>query len=249
MDARSATSRPARTRAAVGPSAVVPILALIAALLLALAEPSTIASVDVAGSSCEVLNDSTPELADRCELSGWERHGGALILLALVAAGAGVAARGGPRTASGPAARDGLHTAAGAVLIAVGAVALAITLIGDLPETNETGAIGFDFDGASGSAGLGFYLELAGGVLCLLAGILALAPALRAQRDESGARGRSGRSRTSGAQLAQRKPRRDLDHAAHDERDAGDQRKRLEPDVGIRHDDDPGGDPDHAEQR
>lgn len=178
MHARSATRSPARPRAAVGPDAVAPILALIAALLLALAELSTIASVDVVGGSCEVLNDSSPELADRCDLSGWERHGGALILLALVAAGAAAAAW---SSLGAAAARDGLHTAAGAVLVAIGAVALAITLIADLPETNETGAIGFDFDGATASAGLGFYLELTGGVLCLLAGILALVPALRAR--------------------------------------------------------------------
>jgi len=179
MDAHSATSRPARPRARAGPNAAVPILALIAALLLALAELSTIASVDVVGSSCEVVNDSSPELADRCELSGWERHGGALILLALVAAGAAAAAW-SSLAAAGAAARDDLHTAAGAILVAVGTVVLAITLIADLPETNETGAIGFDFEGATGSAGLGFYLELTGGVLCLLAGILALLPALRA---------------------------------------------------------------------
>ena len=179
MDAHSATSRPHRSRAGAGPHAVVPILALIAALLLALAELSTIASVDVSGTSCEVVNDSSPELADRCELSGWERHGGALILLALVTAGAAAAAW--SRTTAGATARDGLHTAAGAVLVAVGTVVLAITLIADLPETNETGAIGFDFEGATASAGLGFYLELTGGVLCLVAGILALAPALRAR--------------------------------------------------------------------
>lgn len=184
MDARSASSSHAgrprggdSSRAgalfAAGSRAPVLVLALAAALLLLLAEISTIASIDVTGSSCEVLNDSSPELADRCELSGWERHGGALILLAVLAAGAGaVAWSAGSRAAT----RDGLHTAAGAVLLAVAAAVLAITLIGDLPETNETGAIGFDFDGATASAGLGFYLELTGGVLCLLAGILALLP-------------------------------------------------------------------------
>ena len=65
------------------------------------AEFSTIASVDVASGSCEVINDSSPDIADRCELSGFERHGGALILLGLVAlamaVGAGSAARAPPR--------------------------------------------------------------------------------------------------------------------------------------------------------
>lgn len=137
------------------------VLTLVAAALLVAAELTTIASVDVAGNSCEVINDSSPELADRCELSGWERHGGALLLLAMLAAGAGVAAHRGSRVA-------------GAVVLAVGIVALGLTLIGDLPETDETGAIGLNFAGATAQAGLGFYLELTGGVLCVLAGILAL---------------------------------------------------------------------------
>ncbi len=162
MDARTATRRPAGPRATAGPGAAVLALALIAALLLILAELSTIASVDVAGDSCEVINDSSPALADRCALSGWERHGGALILLAALVAGAGFAAR------------RGFAAAAGGILAAVGAVVLGIALLADLPITNETGAIGLNFDGATASAGLGFYLELTGGVLCLLAGALAL---------------------------------------------------------------------------
>lgn len=142
------------------------VLALLAAVLLVAAEFTTIASVDVAGNSCEVINDSSPELADRCELSGWERHGGALLLLALLGAGAAFAARRGSRVA-------------GAVVLAVGIIVLGLTLIGDLPETNETGAIGLNFAGATAQAGLGFYLELTGGVIFVLAGILALAGARR----------------------------------------------------------------------
>ena len=158
------------------PSRVILLLALVAALLLTAAELSTIASVNVAGDSCEVINDSSPELADRCELSGWERHGGGLILLALVAAAAGlIAAR----------RDDGL---APAVLVVVGVVVLAITLLGDLPETSETGAIGRDFDGATARAGFGFFLELTGGVLCVLAGTLGLLAA-RGSRDVAPARG------------------------------------------------------------
>jgi len=142
------------------------VLALVAGLLLVLAELSTIASVAVEDESCEVLYDTRPELADRCSLSGFERHGGALLLLGLVAAGAGFFSR-----------RPGATAAAGAVLLAIGAVTLGLALIGDLPVTNETGAIGLDFDGATASAGLGFYLELTGGALALLAGALALVTA------------------------------------------------------------------------
>jgi hypothetical protein len=142
-------------------------LALIAALLLVVAEFSTIASVSVDGESCEVVNDTSPELADRCSLSGWERHGGALILLALLAAGAALAAR------------RGTTVAVGAVLVAIGAVTLGIALIADLPVTGETGTIGQDFADATASASLGFYLELLGGTLCLIAGLLALLTARR----------------------------------------------------------------------
>jgi hypothetical protein len=149
-------------------------LALLAALLLLGAELSTIASISVDGESCEVINDATPELADRCSLSGWERHGGALLLLALAAAGGAFAMRAG---ASG---------AAGAVLLATGGVTLGIALIGDLPITNDTGAVGLDFENATGSAGLGFYLELLGGILCLIGAALALAPGRREPAPASG---------------------------------------------------------------
>jgi hypothetical protein len=169
MSARTATGPPAERPALPRPIARIVALALLAALLLAVAELSTVASVSVEGESCEVVNDASPELADRCSLSGWERHGGALLLLALVAAGAAALLAAG---------RAPLATA-GAVLLAVGAVTLGLTLIGDLPVTNDTGAIGNDFAGATASAGLGFYLELLGGLLCLAAGALALLPTRR----------------------------------------------------------------------
>ncbi len=138
-------------------------LALVAGLLLIAAEFSTVASVKVEDESCQVLYDTRPELADRCSLSGFERHGGALLLLGLVAAGAGFFSQ-----------RPGATASAGAVLLAVGVLTLGLALIGDLPVTNETGAIGLDFDGATASAGLGFYLALIGGVLSLIAGVLGL---------------------------------------------------------------------------
>lgn len=167
MTARTPTSPRTAEQAVARPIATVLALALLAALLLLLAELSTVASVSVEGESCEVVNDASPELADRCSLSGWERHGGALILLALVAAGAAVGAR------------AGWVAAAGAALLAVGVVTLGLTLLGDLPVTNDTGAIGRDFAGATAGAGLGFYLELLGGLLCLAAGALALLPTRR----------------------------------------------------------------------
>jgi hypothetical protein len=163
MTARTATSRPSANSPISGPIGTIFALALVAGLLLVIGEFTPIASVKVEGESCAVLYDTRPELADRCSLSGWERHGGALVLLGLAAVGAGFYSR-----------RPGATTTAGAMLLAIGAVTLGLALISDLPVTNETGAIGLDFDGATASAGLGFYLELLGGILALLAGILAL---------------------------------------------------------------------------
>jgi hypothetical protein len=57
------------------------------ALLLIFSEFLTIAAVDVAHGACSVINDSNPALADRCTLSGFERHGGAFLLLGLIALG------------------------------------------------------------------------------------------------------------------------------------------------------------------
>jgi hypothetical protein len=169
-------------RAAIGrtppPLLVVSALGVVAGLLMIVAEFSTIASVDVASGSCEVINDSSPEIADRCELSGLERHGGALILLGLVAVamavGAGV----------------GRSRPAATALIVIGVVVLAITLLIDLPETDETGAIGQNFEGAEASAELGFYLELVAGLLALAAGSFRLmqrepTPSPRADRPAS----------------------------------------------------------------
>lgn len=141
--------------------------ALVAAALLVATEFSTVASVDVANTSCEVIQDSDPELADRCELSGFERHGGALLLLALLAGvlgwGAGI---GGSRPAA-------------VALIGIGAVVLAWALLVDLPVTDETGALGSTFEGARGQAGIGLTLELVAGALAVAAGALGLRARVR----------------------------------------------------------------------
>ncbi len=151
-----------------------------AAVLMIVAEFSTIASVDVTRgpeTSC-VAQLADPEQADRCELSGLERHGGALILVGLVAlamaVGAGI----------------GQSRPAGLALVVIAIVVLGLTLLLDLPETDETGTIGSNFEGAQASAGTGFYLELAAGLLALAAGALRLsrresAPPRRADRPAS----------------------------------------------------------------
>jgi hypothetical protein len=139
---------------------------LLAAVLLVVTEFSTIASVELTNTSCEVINDSSPELADRCELSGFERNGGSFILLAVLAAamawGAGI---GGSRPAA-------------VTLTVVGAAVLLWALLVDLPEANETGILGRNYEGASGAAGPGLTIEIVAGVLALAAGaVRLLAPA------------------------------------------------------------------------
>ena len=133
----------------------------LAGLLMLISLSSTIASVDVANGSCEVINDANPDLADRCALSGFERHSIAFLLLGVAALTLAYAA--GPRR-SRPAALG---------LLVVGALALIFALLVDLPVTDDTGAIGRDFEGATASAGTGLWIELIAGVLALLAGALA----------------------------------------------------------------------------
>jgi hypothetical protein len=139
---------------------VVLLLGLLGAILLALTEFATIASVEIPGRTCKEIADVAA--VDRCSLSGFERHGGAFLLLAAFAAfmafGAG---RGGSRPAA-------------VALLVVGVVVLGLALLRDLPETQRTGAVGITYEGATGQAGTGFYLEVAAGVLLVGAGALAL---------------------------------------------------------------------------
>ena len=134
----------------------------LAGLLMVVTEFLTVASVDVANGSCEVINDANRALADRCALSGFERHGGAFVLLGLLTLVMAVGASAGR---SRPAA---------VALVVLGALVLGLSLISDLPQTHETGAIGSNFEGASAAAGAGLFTELAAGVLAVAAGAVRL---------------------------------------------------------------------------
>ena len=140
----------------------VTVASVVAGLLMILAEFLTVVSVDVASGSCEEIRHSDPELADRCSLSGFERHGGAVVLIGvltlLMAWGAGM---GGSRPA-------------GAALVVAGAMVLGIALLADLPVTDETGAIGRNFEGASAQPGSGLYLALVAGALAVAVGLARL---------------------------------------------------------------------------
>jgi len=119
-------------------------------------------TVDVASGSCEVIQDTDPELADRCELSGLERNGGAFLVLAVLIL---VMAWG-----AGP----GRSRPAALALVAVGVLVLGWALFVDLPVTDDTGALGRNFEGATAASGPGLTLEIIGGALALGAGLLAL---------------------------------------------------------------------------
>lgn len=135
-----------------------------AMFLAALVVP--VASVDVANGSCKVINDASPELADRCSLTVLERRGarGLISTLLVAAAMIGMALGAGV----------GRSRSAAAALLVLGATALLIGLLVDLPEASQTGAIGRSFEGARGMKGPGLYLELAAGGLAAAAGLLRL---------------------------------------------------------------------------
>jgi hypothetical protein len=125
-----------------------------------LAEVTTVISVDLRNTSCEVIYDSNPSLADNCSQTGLERSSVALLLLGVLTFAMGWgAAFGGSRPAA-------------LALIAIGAVVLGITLLGDLPASDDTGLIGRDYAQATASAGAGLWFELIGGILAVVAGLL-----------------------------------------------------------------------------
>jgi hypothetical protein len=95
--------------------------ALAGALVIA-TEFAPVATVDVADGNCEVINDANPELADRCSLSGFERHGGALIVLGALA------------IAMAYGAGAGRSRPAAVALAAIGLIVLALALLRDLPR-------------------------------------------------------------------------------------------------------------------
>ena len=135
-------------------------LGILAALLIFASEFTTIAGVDVAENDCEVI--ANLDERDRCSLSGFERHGGAFLLVALFAAAMAWGAGAGQ---SRPAA---------AALVAIGILVMVIALTLDLPQTTKTGAIGRNFEDAEGTRGPGLYMEMIGGVLAGVAGVMAL---------------------------------------------------------------------------
>ena len=135
-------------------------LGVAAAVLMVVAEVTTLFEIEVETASCSDLADV--DLADRCNTTGGEHHSFALvpvaILTAVMAVGAGL---GGSRPA-------------GLALLGAGVVVLVIGLGLDLPDTTKTGEVGENFTSARAVKGTGFWLELVAGALALAAGGLRL---------------------------------------------------------------------------
>src|SRR3954471_21378889 len=91
------------------------------------------------------------------ELSGWERHGPALLVIAALAL---VMLAGAAR---------GARPAMAAVLVC-GVFAVVVALGLDLPHLDDTGLVGELYSDASAGPGVGFWLEVGGAALLCVAG-------------------------------------------------------------------------------
>jgi hypothetical protein len=143
--------------------------AVVGVICLLLATFATVIEIKV-GTTTKVPDHDT-------HLSGWDRHGPALAIIALFAAAMIAGAVRGARPAM-------------AALAVLGLVALLIAIVGDVPDLNETGFIGQVYEDAAAGPKGGFYLETLGAVLLLASGGLMLAlpaagaPAPRVRRRE-----------------------------------------------------------------
>ena len=135
-------------------------MALVAGALMLLTEVTTVISVDLESTRCEVIYDSNPDLADDCSQKGFERHSVALLLLGLLT------------FVMGSGAAFGRSRPAAVALIAIGTIVLLLALVRDLPAADDTGLIGRQYDQASAQAGIGLWFELIGGLLAVGAGLV-----------------------------------------------------------------------------
>ena len=127
-----------------------------------LTEVTTVISIDVAVGSCDSIYDTNPKLADDCQQTGLERSSVALLLLGLLT------------FVMGTGAALGRSRPAALALVAIGIVVLGIALLVDLPASDDTGLIGRRYAAAEATAGSGLWLEVVGGALALVAGLIRL---------------------------------------------------------------------------
>jgi hypothetical protein len=154
----SPPDRPASRRFAPGRSPLPAILALRAvlavaglagALLLVVATFTTIIQITVQTTTRGVGFDAAQ--------SGWDRHGPALVVLALLGIWLLAVALRGTRIAM-------------AGLALTGLVALAVAVHWDRSHVHDTGSVGEVYTEAAADPGTGYYLETLGGALLLLSG-------------------------------------------------------------------------------
>jgi hypothetical protein len=126
---------------------------LAGAICLFLATFATIIQIEV-GTTSKIPDHDT-------HLSGWDRHGPALLIIAIFAVLMVAGALRGARPAM-------------VALAALGLVALLIAIVGDVPDLNKTGFIGEVYEDAAAGPKAGFYLETLGGVLLMASGGLML---------------------------------------------------------------------------
>jgi hypothetical protein len=123
-------------------------LAVVGAALLAATPFLAVIEIAVGGTSRLAEADTRVE--------GWERHGPALLVLGAFAALLAVGAARGARPAM-------------AALGACGLAALGLVVVVDLPDLDETGLIGVLYAEAEAGPGAGWYTEIAGAALLVLA--------------------------------------------------------------------------------
>jgi hypothetical protein len=122
---------------------------LAGAVLLLVATFATIIEITVGATSRVAAVDTAQ--------SGWDRHGPALIVLALLALWLLAMSLRRSRVAM-------------VGLLLTGVVALAIAWHWDRPHIHDTGAVGDVYASAGADPGTGYYLETLGGALLLLSG-------------------------------------------------------------------------------
>jgi hypothetical protein len=164
QDSRKALASPVGIGTARAIRIALLIAAVAGALCLFIATFSTVIEITVG---------TTSKIADRdTQLSGYDRHSVALLLIGIFALVMTVGAWRGARPAM--------------VALAVAGVAvLLIALVGDLPDVHKTGVIGELYDNARANPKAGYYFETLGGALLLFAGgglLLLGAPAEPAPR-------------------------------------------------------------------
>jgi hypothetical protein len=129
-------------------------------VLLIVSDFLTLYHVDVVTASCSDL--ASPKLRDACSTTGGGHHGYALAILGVIA------------LAMAYGAAIGASRPAGIALLVLGLAALGITLLVDRPDIHKTGIVGSQFSNAEANPGAGYWLELVGGALVVLAGALRL---------------------------------------------------------------------------